>query len=259
MILKALSKYKPLFLDIYFINIKQDNNSHYIISLTLEKCKYSLYDARAKGIIFSERDLKLFLMQLLKSYLILKQKRIVHSDVSAVNILISLNSSAKLCDFEHSYYYHKKINPDNLPKITPKGYINYYYLSPEIFFWAKHPNLGKIKYDPFKSDTFSLGLSILYYLTGSIQGLNNYEDTNNAIRRQLLNGFKYYKNDYNHYIEYNKTINKLQSKIDAVIDNLQGYTSITEILKSLLTVDIEKRDNIETLFKKINKINCTYL
>ena len=97
------------------------------IILQMEKGNCSLFrvkDEILKGnkILFTEREAKLIMQQILEAYSILKKERIVHSDVHPGNILIGHDNKIKLCDFEYSYKYTDVIEKNNEPFIMPKPY-----------------------------------------------------------------------------------------------------------------------------------------
>ena len=133
-------------------------------------------------ILFSESDVKNMLQQIIEAYAILKKERIVHSDVNPGNILIGFDNKIKICDFEYSYKCNEEIENNNEPFIIPSLSKFEQFLAPELLFWCrkKSDKSESIRYDPFKSDIFSIGLCILFLVHSDfkdvfdIKGFNDY-------------------------------------------------------------------------------------
>ena len=239
--------------------------------MIIEKAKYSLQDIKSdllteNKILFSEREMKKILQEILAAYKILKSYNLVHGDVSPNNILIGFDNIIKLCDFEHSYFYNEKITQGNEPYIYPMPYVNRNFLCPELFYWFNHLSYkhDMIRYDPFKSDIFSIGLSVLYIVdsnikhTSDLYGLNDYNSSNKSGIMKMFNlGYnKFQSSSYSEYIDYiNSVCEPLQKIIDQRINSITGYNSIKDMLKKMMKVNIQERVDIDTAFDMINKIN----
>ena len=139
------------------------------------------------------------------------------------------------------------------------------FLAPEILFWARKlsDTEEKIRYDPFKSDIFSAGLSILFLSHSdfkdafNMKGFNDYIfDIETKEKRRLMNsrilklfklGIRKYKIDYpQEYNEYMKQALRLQKKINKKIKSLE-FKSIRKILRKMLKVHFPDREDIEDL------------
>ena len=129
-----------------------------------------------------------------------------------------------------------------------------------------------IRYDPFKSDIFSAGLSILFLGhsdfkdTFDMIGFNDYTfDITSKEERKLINnrilkllnfGTKKYKLDFpQSYNEYMKDALRLQQKIDKKIKALR-FRSIRKILRKMLKVHFPDREDIKKLLIRIKFKNC---
>ena len=148
------------------------------------------------------------------------------------------------------------------------------FLAPELLFWAKKLSNKheRIRYDPFKSDIFSVGLSILFLGHADfkdafdMKGFNDYTfDIKSKEERKLINnrilmllnfGTKKYKLDFPLlYSEYMKDVSRLQQKINKKIKSLR-FRSIRKILRKMLKVHFPDREDIKKLLIRIKFKNC---
>jgi serine/threonine protein kinase len=255
-----LSKQKSYFVKpfAHFSEFLNNNNRFYI---AMEKCKYSLHESKKLKIQFSEADMKRIIAEILQAMHILKQKQIVLSDVSPGNILLDVNDQITFCDFEFAYYCKHDFNLQDLPFIDPVPHVTIDYLSPELYYWFSNRfpfKITQICYDPFKSDIFSIGLSLLYVLGVNIKGLNVYEDYldtksdfKGIIYFELTKGHSFIESKgYTYTRLYDKVVNELQIKIDKAIESIKGFNSIKNVLKIMLKADIKARANTEDLLKE---------
>lgn len=107
---------------------------------------------------YTERELINVLYQLIVACAQLQRNNIAHRDIKPQNILI-LKGRYKLCDFGES----KLINKGDVIIQRIRG--SELYMSPILFFGMKN-KFEHVKHNVYKSDVFSLGLSIL--LAGSL-------------------------------------------------------------------------------------------
>lgn len=106
---------------------------------------------------FDENFFKVMIGKLLDSYSIMSTLGIVHNDIKLKNILVGKHWELGLIGFCNSIsnYNNKKLS------LLLQGDINY--MAPELK-WAVERKLKYLKYDPEKSDVFSLGLVFLSLL-----------------------------------------------------------------------------------------------
>ena len=240
----------------------------------MEKAKWSLFKLKdeilnGNRILFSESDIKVILQQIIQAYAILKKERLCHSDVHPGNILIGFDSKVRLCDFEFSYQYNKEIEKTNEPLILPDPNKFEEFLAPELFFWARKlsDKYESIRYDPFKSDIFSVGLCILFLGhfdfkdKFDMKGFNDYtidisdkeerKKINSRILKLLKLGTREYKLNFPwEYKEYMVYASRLQEKIKKKIKSLK-FRSIRKILWKMLKVHFPDREDIEKLLCRI--------
>ena len=127
----------------------------------------------------------------------LHKRNVIHRDITPDNIMIDKNNNIKITDFGISTYYqmnnsqnidNNSINNPNLSIIAKKNYF-----SPEIYQAFKNNQL-KANYD-FKTDIFSLGITMFYLMTSEFPYIYNDEkmikvDTfinPNKYNQQLIN------------------------------------------------------------------------
>lgn len=153
-IIKKYSGRKNVFLNYYGSFIHE--GSMYII---FEYVPGSLRDYITKPEFskFTENQARKILEFLLKGYKFLEKNSIVHCDIKPANILLTKSLIPKIIDFGLS-----QINSAELT--YPKGTM--LYGAPEISELLRtKKNPKKIKYNLAKADSFSLGLTILDFLT----------------------------------------------------------------------------------------------
>lgn len=110
----------------------------------------------------------------------LQQNRMVHSDIrpSLIGVPIKRDDNFRLLD---------RLGDSSMPMLVQKKHLNTgkeIFMSPEMFR-AILEGKTEIKYNPFKSDIFSLGLVILESgLFESVQGI--YDRSNRDLRKEIL-------------------------------------------------------------------------
>ena len=258
--LKELSKFPHYFLRISTIRKSENENEcENEFRIHMDRCKMTFLDAISDRIQFSERDFKVILSQLSEAFSILKSKRIVHGDVSPGNIGIGNDNYTKIIDFGNARLLLEEVGSPDFVFIKPNSRVSWEYIAPEVFFWGKYKEklrIVEIRYDPFKADIFSLGLTLLSCLHVEIRGLNDYnENPPQIIPLKLKYGYSFVASKPEYVKEYRKVIRNLQKRIDFTIENIRGYESVKHILKSMLRVDIEERVCVEDLFKSVFILN----
>lgn len=119
--------------------------------------------------------MKLLFCNLIKALHTLKENNIVHNDITPYNILIKSPKKIKICDFGESFVSTEKYEGSLFPLFWPSRWVSKLYLSPEMMTWYRfNDTINFIKYDPYKSSVFSLGLCLLSVCNINIKGLNLY-------------------------------------------------------------------------------------
>ena len=165
--------------------LKKNNLYHYYV--LMEKAELDMEQEliiRNKYMkYYSERELTNVLCQLIIACAQMQKNKIAHRDIKPQNILI-LNGLYKLCDFGEAKLFNKG------EVIVQRIRGSELYMSPILFFGMKN-KFEHVKHNVYKSDVFSLGLSIL--LAGSlnydsicrIRELTNMEKIKNIIMYYL--------------------------------------------------------------------------
>jgi serine/threonine protein kinase len=105
-----------------------------------------------KGALSLERSIHIFL-QILEGMGFVHKYRIIHGDIKPSNVLIDMQGRARIADFGLSFLLpHKQVETERgAPRGTP------YYMSPEQMLDEEID---------FRSDIYSLGVTLFYMLTG---------------------------------------------------------------------------------------------
>ena len=111
---------------------------------------------------YSENELINILKQLTSALFYLQKNNIAHRDIKVQNILIFPERVFKLADFGEAKKFEKKFDNNNINNIntsTLRG--TELYMSPILFEGLKN-KIFDLKYNPYKSDVFSLGMCLLF-------------------------------------------------------------------------------------------------
>ena len=103
---------------------------------------------------YSENELIKILKSIVNGLSYLQKRNICHRDIKPQNILINENNQYKIADFGEAKKLKvvKELN-------TLRG--TQIYMSPLLYYGLKN-NVSDVKHNSYKSDTYSLGLCILY-------------------------------------------------------------------------------------------------
>ena len=145
---------------------------------------------------YTENELINILKQLTSALLYLQKNNIAHRDIKVQNILIFPERIFKLADFGEAKKFEKKFdNNNNMNTSTLRG--TELYMSPILFEGLKN-KIFDLKYNPYKSDVFSLGMCLLFAGTLRIRVLCKIRECKNdkEIERliRVLLGKKYGEN-----------------------------------------------------------------
>ena len=180
-----------------------------------------------------EQDLIVkILKQSLNGLTYLGSKSILHRDIKPDNILLDENNNIKISDFGISALYYDQ-NPEHANK--QKELFSNYTVKGRRDFVAPEVERGE-NYD-FRCDTFSLGLTLLCFMSEEYPiNLMNQQTINNVIRKVNINKMD---NKYNIYLK------KLVLKMINYNQNLRPYAN--EALNEL--------EIIEKIIKYPNNLN----
>lgn len=152
-------------------NLKNENiiKIYGITSLKLDNTTYVLYILMDFGLsdwyteivnrisnknYYKEKEVWSIILQLVNVFSLLQKKNLAHRDIKPQNILIFKENKFKICDFGEA----KKINYEVTSQETVRG--SELYMSP-LLFNALKKKQKKIGHNCYKSDVFSLGMSLL--------------------------------------------------------------------------------------------------
>ena len=130
---------------------------------------------------YSEKELFLIMIQLIKTLSLLQKNHITHRDIKLQNILL-INKKYKICDFGES----RKLNQKGTIVQPVRG--SELFMSP-ILFMGLNEKLLQVTHNTYKSDVFSLGMCFLYAATLSDDCLCDIRELDNMdkIRKVLEN------------------------------------------------------------------------
>ncbi|CAD8127214.1 unnamed protein product [Paramecium sonneborni] len=164
---------------------------------------------------FQEQDVANFYLTMIKAHQHLQEMKIAHRDIKPENIILvnDENLNFKVCDVG----FGTEIIDEESRSRTIGGTIGYQ--SPEIYtaFKRRKP---QAKYNPYKSDVFSLGL--VFLLFGTTQSMNKQQ------REELFDD----ERKLSHYLK------EQRKKIKETYPRIKG---IAKILKLMLEITPEER------------------
>ena len=133
---------------------KKPNEYHYYLIMELGGVDWEreIITRKSNSLYYSEYELFEIIKQLVKTLSSMQKNNVTHRDIKPQNILIC-KDLFKLCDFDESKY----IIGDG-PILQPvRG--SELYMSP-ILFYAYNNNVPNVFHNTYKSDVFSLGMTI---------------------------------------------------------------------------------------------------
>ena len=171
-------------LSILAISKKMLDQTTYCIYILTEVAKTDwekeINNRLARNKFYSENELINILKQLTSALLYLQKNNIAHRDIKAQNILIFPERIFKLADFGEAKKFEKNYNNynniNNINTSTLRG--TELYMSPILFEGLKN-KIFDLKYNPYKSDVFSLGMCLLFAGTLRIRVLCKIRDCKN--------------------------------------------------------------------------------
>lgn len=157
-----------------FVKYHGTYNDQNSINLVMDYIPYSLMSnisyLQTQNYVFEEQLISTIFNKILVSYNTMKEAGIFHNDVEPENFLVDNYWNIKIIDFSASLIRNKDFENTCEEEYLIKGTKGY--LSPEIES-ARAKKHKTAKYDPEKSDVFSLGLVLLQILIyQDVRGLN---------------------------------------------------------------------------------------
>ena len=246
---KKLSKMGNQFLKVYGPTKEKLKQHQHIFRIEMEACRETLEDYFEQDEISEVRIYKI-IQNIIEGLLIMKQKRLVHGDVSPKNILVTFYNEIKIADFGNT----KKINEtDRYVVFVPKE-LTENYSSPEIYVCHLLRN-EHLVCNPCKCDVFSLGLTILSVIGAPINGLNDLLGDNLTEGQRLIikevnsKGYSVLDGTLNQEKNwYYQHMNALQMKINDIIIKVR-YESLRPLIEKMLVVNYELRESYDQLLR----------
>jgi serine/threonine protein kinase len=171
---------------------------------------------------YKEKELIDILKQLVKAFLFLQKKNIVHRDIKPQNILLFPNNIYKIADFGEAKNIKNKAEQSTL-----RG--SELFMSPLLYKGYKY-NQKKVVHNPYKSDVFSLGFCILYTICLNIKVIESLREVNTI--KDVMN-----------------TINKFNVNV-----NGKYSEKFMKIIYGMIEPNEEIRFDFEDLSLELNKI-----
>ena len=234
--------------------IDRRNEMPMIIEIEMEQCEQTLIGFFYEKIVEKDKVFEI-LNDLALGFLIMKQQRLVHGDISPENILVSLENKVKIADLGSV----QKIEETSKSIVFVPNPNTKDYRSPEMYIFSIL-TCEHILCNPCKSDVFSLGLTILSCIGVSILGLNDMLGEGALTPSQILFLEEVNRNgcpiigtliteDQEWYFLRTKL---LEMKIEEALQSIRSeYKYLDSILQKMLVVDYEKRCNFDELTRLI--------
>lgn len=155
---ECLSKYQHLnILRIFGMTNTKLDNTTYVLYILMENAQCDWYREIRNRIAlnkpYKEKEIINILCQLTSAFSFLQKQGISHRDIKPQNILLFKGGIFKIADFGEA-----KVAQNKNGQHTVRG--SELYMSPSLFKGLSQ-KIKKISHNPFKSDVFSLGMSIL--------------------------------------------------------------------------------------------------
>ena len=168
---------------------------------------------------YKENELWHIMNQLIDAFSFLQTEKLSHRDIKPQNILLFKYDKIKLCDFGEA----KKIINSGLDTIRGSEL----YMSPSLFQGLQQ-KLRKVKHNCYKSDVFSLGMSILLGATLNFDILYSIRKNENSLKVKELFVDSLKSNGYS-----NKLINTLILMLEQEEDKRPDFIQLQDYVKSI--------------------------
>ena len=226
-------------INIYGIELKNLDKFNTVMYVLMEaaNCDWEkeLINRCKNNAFYKESQLMLILAELIKTFSILQKNGISHRDVKPQNILCFGEKGYKISDFGEAKNFKKNFvdknikkdyYEDNTMKQTLRG--TELYMSPILFHALRTRPYQLVKYNPFKSDVFSLGMCFFLASSLNYEGLYEVREIiNNPIKTKLVVN-KYLNNKYSQ-----KYINLLISMLQIDEKNRPDFIELEKIMAKI--------------------------
>lgn len=178
-VLRLLNCNHPNISKIYGFTIKEEKKEkiyEYQLFLLMELFQRSLYteilERRQKSSFYSKDEILKIVQDLHSSLFYLQTgPKIAHRDIKPSNILISKEGNMVLSDFSESFIQTEVKEKSTSVVGTP------YFMAPEIKeIYIRSDLSGKLCYNPWKTDVFSFGMTILDCATLTLAEKGNLDE-----------------------------------------------------------------------------------
>ncbi|OMJ66247.1 hypothetical protein SteCoe_36983 [Stentor coeruleus] len=243
---RQLSKINNISPQIFYFSSRKDKK----IMIGTEHCGLNLKDFMLQNPDLSSRDMKLLFYNVIKAFHTLKENNIVHNDIKPHNILIKSSEEVKIIDYENSFRITKTYKDSDFPLYWLSKIATKQYISPELMTIRSIKNTeGYIRYDPLKSDVFSLGLCFLDIFGIEIYNLNYFGSNYDIhIMEMLTISYDYIIGDSLRNLSYKLLREELQNRINNKIqENLYDY--LNDTIRRMLEVDMVERVTMDEVYK----------
>ena len=204
-------------------NTKLDKTTYVVyvlMEIGLTDWEKEIRSYKEKKIEYSEKDLYQIVKQLTSVLAFLQKKNVSHRDIKPQNILVFKNKIYKMADFGEA----KQVANWTISMVNNSLKGTELYMSPLLFNGLRTGQVD-VKHNLFKSDVYSLGLSLLYASTTDNKSLYDI--------RQFINMNdvkKYLKNNLGKKYS-NKFIDLLCLMLEIHEKNRPDFVELEEIIK----------------------------
>ena len=192
-------------LEIYNLQFKYLDKTTYSIYVLMERAQHDWCLEIKKRIFnkkyYTENEIIKLLKQMVFGLAFLQRKNIAHRDIKPQNILIFSGGVYKVADLGEA----KTINDFN-KESTVRG--SELYMSPILYKFHKD-SIKQCVHNPFKSDVFSLGYSVIFAMTLSLKSIENIREFSSM--RMIINSL-------NKFVKKNLYSEKLMGIIYKMIE-----------------------------------------
>ena len=165
----------PNILELYNIQYKYLDSTTYAIYVLMERAQNDWSVDIRKRIInknpYKEEEIINILKQVVSGLSYLQKKNITHRDIKPQNILLFRSNIFKVADLGEAKNAENKNQ-----KMTLRG--SELYMSPLLYERYKN-NRKDVSHNPYKSDVFSLGFSVLYAMNLNLNIIENIREFKN--------------------------------------------------------------------------------
>ena len=220
------------------VTVSEKEFEHYIV---MEKAHSDLNKEVRKRTSgnreWREQSLLNMLEQAVSALVHAQRNQVCHRDIKPQNILMARNGRLKLADFGSA---NEGIASSRVQTLTLQG--TPMYLSPELRDYFARPDLqkrGKPRYNPYKSDVYSLGLTFLHLISLRAPAeLSRLEGLAAVTRQKIQN------------LGVSSNFKEILTSMLAIQEEYRpDFIQLEEVLSSLLYGSIRRRPKLRPLLE----------